>query len=341
MIENPSILIILMGSLGDVVRGLAVAVRLRRSIPGARITWLVEPKCKEAVDALPAIDEVIVFDRSHPVGGFLDLYRRLRRGVFDITLDMQRHLKSGLFSMLSGAPRRIGFARKDSKEFNWLFNNEHIPYEGTSLNKYDHYQRFVDYLGVSGNGPSPVLEGWSRGSGDEILSSLPIGVRTVGIVLGSSWKSKDWPAEYYRELIDRIARLQDTGVVLLGDGKARGLAAELAGSSERIDNRAGKTSLRELIACIRSCSVCIGPDSGPGHIASAVGTPYLALFGPTSAQRTAPAGAAAEVLDAAAACAPCYRRECPGLGQICMKSLTVDMVFDRLKQMLEDPREKH
>ena len=122
----PSILIILMGSLGDVARGLCLVSHIKAHRPESRITWLVEPKCADLVGLHPQIDHVIEFKRKRPVAALRDLYQNLQKEHFDITLDLQRILKSGFFSLLSRAKRRIGFHRKNAKELNWLFNNESI-----------------------------------------------------------------------------------------------------------------------------------------------------------------------------------------------------------------------
>ncbi|MBW1812903.1 MAG: hypothetical protein JRJ39_04275 [Deltaproteobacteria bacterium] len=140
---NASFLIILMGSLGDVARGLCVATHINKNLPGSKITWLIEPKWVELIDFHPYIDNVIVFNRVWNIFGVVGLYRKLKKEHFDITLDLQRHIKSGFFSFLSRAKRRIGFNRHDSKELNWIFNNERIDCFGEDLPKFLHYLKFL------------------------------------------------------------------------------------------------------------------------------------------------------------------------------------------------------
>ena len=123
----PSILIILMGSLGDVARGLCLISHIKNHLPASKVTWLIEKRRTDLVGFHPRLDKVIAFDRSGGISGVWNLYKALRREHFDITLDLQRLLKSGIFSLLSGAQRRIGFHRRNSKELNWVFNNEYIP----------------------------------------------------------------------------------------------------------------------------------------------------------------------------------------------------------------------
>ncbi len=145
----PSILIILMGSLGDVARGLCLIDHIKRNLPQSRVTWLVESKWSELVRLNRQIDRVIIFKRSCRLSAVWRLFEDLRRDHYDITLDLQRILKSGFISLLSGAKRRIGFHRRNAKEFNWLFNNEHIGYYSDDLPKISHYLKFTEYLGLS------------------------------------------------------------------------------------------------------------------------------------------------------------------------------------------------
>ncbi len=330
-----------MGSIGDVMRGLAVASRLRKELPAARITWLVEPKCAPLVRLHSGINETLVFHRSSPLKGLIQLRADLRSRNFDVCLDMQRHFKSGVFSMLSGAPRRIGFNRKDAKEGNFLFNNEHIPFCGDGVNKFDHYFKFLEHLGIGvGEEKTAFLADW----GSEIRGPDLNYRKSLGLVLGSSWESKDWPEGHCKHLIDRVLEVNDTGIVLLGDAASAGradrilqtLRGERGGQCDRVLNMAGKMSLEELAGAVRALDVCAGPDSGPGHIAAAVGTPYVALFGPTSAARTAPRGREVEVLSVSVPCGPCCRRRCPGLGTVCMTRIEPEEVFARVRRYLEE-----
>ena len=118
------ILIVLMGAIGDVTRGLPIAVRIKRSWPDSQISWAVEPLSAPLVTGHPAIDRVVVFDRKRGIAGYRNLIAELRTESYDLVLDMQRHFKSGMTSLLSGGKVRVGFHRRNAKEFNWLFNIE-------------------------------------------------------------------------------------------------------------------------------------------------------------------------------------------------------------------------
>ncbi|MFQ5903770.1 MAG: glycosyltransferase family 9 protein, partial [Candidatus Binatia bacterium] len=154
MTFNPkSVLIVLHGSIGDVTRALPLANLIRRGYPKATLVWAIEPAAFPLVEHHPAVDEVILFDRSHwwrNLGSFL---KRIRSERFDLVLDLQRHLKSGLISRWSGAPYRLGFHRHDAKELNWLFNNHHIPAAEDGISKLSHYLKFAEFLGIE---PHPI-----------------------------------------------------------------------------------------------------------------------------------------------------------------------------------------
>lgn len=322
------VLIVLMGSIGDVTRGLGLVRPLRRFLPNGTIGWLVEPTSAPIVRLMPEIDTVIEFDRPRGVAALGELRRELRRFNAGTTLDLQRHAKSGLFSWLSGAPRRVGFHRSNAKEGNWLFQTETIPFADDTLSKLDHYALFLGHLGCTAEVDSTPL--------DRVVAAPPVEGPYVVIVLGSAWASKDWlPAGYHR-LIGSILGVGRHAVVLVGDGRRRGLGDELVAAypGGPVLNIAGQTSLPELAAILRGARAAVGPDSGPGHIAAAVGTRYVGIFGPTSPARTAPRGSELLAVSAPVGCSPCYRRRCPGLDTICQRLVSPAAVWQRLAPLL-------
>jgi len=342
------ILITLMGSLGDVTRGLAIAAALKKFDPGTLITWLVEPKCQGIVRLSSYIDRVVLFERGNGFSALFAVRKRLREERYDVALDLQRHLKSGILTYLSGASRRIGFARSNAKEGNWLFSTERIPsYDEKITNKFEAYERFLDALevprlsaesssgasasyfpeaGLGGRAPSPLVEQVRRSS-----------QRYVVLVLGSSWDSKNWMGQGYLGVASEIFKRQ-IGVVLLGDSSQVQLAEQLTAKLPGVFNFLGKTSLEDLVSLLEHADAAVGPDSGPGHIAASVGTPYVGIFGATSPERTAPVGNYGRVIRASLGCSPCYLRHCPGLGRLCMRLITVDQVLGALLPLLEGDR---
>jgi len=334
---SKSVLIILMGALGDVVRGLCLVDAIKSAWPDARITWVVEPACSGLVRLHPRIDRVVVFERKRGLSGVLALKQELNKERYDITLDLQRHLKSGVFSLLSRAPRRIGFHRKDAKEGNWLFNTEHVPENGERISKIDHYLSFLAPLGIER--PQEISVGLENITLEWLTSPWKgkLGEPYLGVVLGSSWESKDWPIEGYEGLLNQLERTGLRRAVLLGDRSRVEMAASLEASAPRsiqVINLAGQTTLEELVAVLRGAAVCMGPDSGPGHICGALGTPHVTLFGPTPSVRNSPRGSEHLSLSSAVGCSPCKRRVCPGLGKVCMKLISPEAVIELIREAL-------
>lgn len=333
-----SFLIILMGSMGDVVRGLCLVSHIKNYLPKSRVTWLIEPKWSELVCIHPQIDKIIVFNRSRNVLGVWELYRDLSKEHFDITLDLQRHLKSGFFSLFSKAKRRIGFHRKNAKEFNWLFNNEYIGEVSNELElpKWRHYLKFTEYLGL----PTPAKLDFGITT-SEPAAGLPdiiaqLDEPFVVVVMGSSWESKDWIFENYLLLIRDLLSTVNRSVVLVGDNSKKADAAKLCDKigPGKLINLVGKTSLLEAVAVLKAAAAGVGPDSGPGHLSAAVGTPYVTLFGPTSAKRAAPYRCEPFVVQSDLNCISCYKKRCPDLDRRCMQLVTVEKVKEKLIEAL-------
>lgn len=326
-------LFVLLGALGDVVRGMSLVDALKHDRPNCHITWLVEPACRGVVALHAGVDEILVFQRERGLSGARAVWRELRKRDFDVTFDLQRHLKSGLFSWMSGAPIRVGFHPKDAKEGNWLFNNRFIAQQGEGISKVDHYLLFLGAIGL--NEPLLVSFGLNHHSLDQTEApwKQQLAKHYVVFVLGSSWDSKDWPQEGYAGLLNL---LQDYQVILLGDKSKVRMGASLTENSRSTNvlDLSGQTTLSELVALIKGATVCVGPDSGPGHIAGALGTPHITLFGPTSVIRNAPRGSEQLAITADVGCAPCKRRRCPGLNKICMRLIRPEEVYEKLVPFL-------
>ncbi len=335
---SPSILIILMGSLGDVARGLCLVCQIKANLPQSRVTWLVEPKWSELVRLNRQIDRVIIFKRAWRLSAVWQLFKDLRQDHFDITLDLQRILKSGFFSLLSGARRRIGFNRRNAKEFNWIFNNEHIGYFSDDLPKIRHYLKFTEHLGLPV--PDTLDFGFSSLNVAKTAPRIITELRQpfAAVVLGTSWETKNWFYEGYLGLIQRILTDRILKVVLLGDDSRATLAASLTVkiNTPNVIDLVGRTSLPQLAAVLKAAAVGVGPDSGPGHVAAAVKTPFVTLFGPTSAQRTAPFGFEQLVVEAGLSCAPCYKKRCPDRNRQCMHSIQPDAVMEKVAMALTE-----
>jgi heptosyltransferase-1 len=328
------ILIILHGSIGDVTRAIPLANLVRRGFPRARIAWAIEPAALPLVEHHPAVDEVIVFDRDRSPRSFWPFLAGIRARRFDLVLDLQRHLKSGVVSRWSGAPHRLGFNRRDAKEFNWLFNNHTIAPASNGASKLSDYLRFAEYLGIE---PRPIEWNFRLLPDEEAAvekMAREVGGRFAAYSIGGRWESKRWfPDEAAKSAVE-VKRRYGLEVVLLGGKEDAAFAAEMERQSPaRLFNWAGKTSLREVVGILSRAEFSVGPDSGLMHISAAVGTPVVSLWGPTDPLRTGPFGYQELVVQGRAACAPCYLKRCP-IGRVCMRSILSEEVLAKIDAAL-------
>lgn len=328
-VDAHRILVILLGAIGDVVRGLPLLMRLRRAYPQAHITWAIEPLSEPIIRHHPALDEVILFQRKGGARAFAAFLRRLRALRPDLTLDLQRHLKSGVSSLASGAPLRLGFDRRNSREGNWLFNNAHVPPRPHYSSKLEHFLTFADWLELP---PAPVEFGLHLAADEEVhVEQLlaPVPRPFVAAFVGSSCDSRLWFADRTARVLESLAQRGVSPVLLGGPGDVAFAASIGSQCQVPVYDLAGKTSLRDLFGIFARCAVAFGPDSGPMHIAAAVGAPVVSLWGATSSERSAPWGNADGVLEGVADCRPCFKKTCP-IGRVCMQAIEVEPVLQHL-----------
>ena len=195
-----------------------------------------------------------------------------------------------------------------------------------------HYLEFTEYLGL----PKPASLDFGLSCLDE-KSNLPNRVAKlnkpfIAVVMGSSWESKDWFFEGYHRLVKNILSLMKKPVVLLGDTSQVSSATKVCQKldSHELINLVGKTSIFELVAVLKAAATGVGPDSGPGHLAAAVETPYVALFGPTSPERAAPYNCEHLVVQSKVSCVSCYKKKCSDLDRVCMRRISVESVQEKL-----------
>jgi ADP-heptose:LPS heptosyltransferase len=256
-----------------------------------------------------------------------------------LVLDLQRHLKSGFISMLSGAPQRLGFAPANSKEFNHLFATHHIDVQPNMRLKLLQYQAFADALGLPA---APIEFGFELPPAEDrrargFVAGVPRPM--MGVILGSSWPSRIYFPESVAEVIRGLAFPVEGSPglfpVLLGSPDEQAMAAAVIDQLAQVPalNLTGRTSLRDLIGIFAECAVAFGPDSGPMHLAAAVGCPVVSLWGSTSPERSAPWGFSDLAISPEIPCHPCYLRECP-IGRECMRRISPDTVVNTVRLAL-------
>jgi lipopolysaccharide heptosyltransferase II len=257
--------------------------------------------------------------------------RKIRSKRFDLVLDLQRLFKSGFISRWSGARHRLAFNRLDSKEFNWIFNNHFIPATGDGISKLEHYLKFADYLGLP---PHPIE--WNLKLTDQEHSAVNRHLRQVRrsyavLFVGSRWESKQWFPSQIADCARLIYERHELDIVLLGRKEDQALAGEAVSHlGIPMTNLAGHTSVREAIGIIARARLAVGPDTGLMHIAAAVATPVVSLWGATSPLRTGPYGFENLVVQGKASCSPCYLKRCP-IGRICMQSIEMEAVAAKIR----------
>ena len=328
------ILIVLLGAIGDVTRALPLLTRLRRAYPQAHIAWAVEPAAVALLDYHPALDEVLLYQRGRGFRAFLPFLRTVRDYHFDLVLDLQRHLKSGLVSLWSRAPVRLGFHRTNTKEGNWLFNTQTIEAIPDFSLKLGQYLKFADALGLPDDEVCFDLR--LRPQEEQQVETLLAGTPHpfAAFFLGSRWPSRFWFPQATAEVAHTLQQEYGMGVVLVGGPSEVTFARQVSEATGlAVTNLSGKTSLRDLIGIFSRARFALGPDSGPMHIAAAVGIPVISLWGATSPIRSSPWRSETFVIRGEAACSPCYVRHCP-IGRACMQRITPVQVLEVVRKIV-------
>jgi heptosyltransferase I len=289
--RSSEICIVLLTGIGDVVHGLPVANAIKDDDPARRITWVAEPAPAQVLREHPSVDHVIVFRKNEGLRGVARLRDEFRGRRFDLTLNMQRHFKGVFPTIFSGAPTRIGLDRGKVREGVWRFSNRHIE-PGPWAHTQDMLLRFLGPLGI----PRPDPLEWRVTFSDaertcqaEFFDHLP-DAPVVGLVLGSNVARKDWPAERYAKLADAIAGRHEATVLLVGGpGVRERVAADVivrTASCGPVSTLAD--DVRQMMWTVDGCDLLVSPDSGPLHLAHALGVPVVGLYGHTNPARVGP-----------------------------------------------------
>jgi lipopolysaccharide heptosyltransferase I len=344
------ILLIKPSSLGDIIHGLPVLRALREKWPSARISWVVKEQWADILRGHPMIDELILLRPDSLTRGLRAFRKRLRQGEYDLAVDLQGLFRSGLIAGLSGAKTRLGFgnAREGAplfythrvtvaKELHAVDRNLALAASLLGRNSNPRVDHFTPNLFPLYVGPETYRRMIQRLT--DILpprggSGAGMGSPRIALFPGGRWDKKRWPADGFTRLGLHLNRELNARIILLGSGQ-EGRLIQSVGDGLKDAAALTDLNLREMAALLSEMDLVITNDSGPMHIASAVGTPVVALFGPTDPGRTGPYGSMNRVVRFEMPCSPCFRRPCIHPRFLCMESITVEEVMDGAKKMLQ------
>ena len=324
LLRNPQkILVVKPSSLGDVVHSLPFLNVLRERFPKAEIHWVIAYGLEGLLAGHLMINKLWIIHKdrwkkvSHVQNSFKEfhsLFRELRKEHFDIVIDLQGLLRSGIITRATGAPIRIGF--KEAREGSRFFYTHKVK-GGRDIHAVDRYLKIAAFLGCD---ISDIYFPFPLSFNSSLSEDYAV------IVPGARWKTKQWPSEKFGELTS-LLQLQ---TIIVGSKKDMDIASKIVSLSKgKALSLAGKTDLKGLIEVMRGARFVVSNDSGPMHIAAALGIPVFAIFGPTDPLRTGPYGKGHTIIREDISCAPCFKRTCDDLK--CMESLSVEKVYEIVK----------
>jgi lipopolysaccharide heptosyltransferase I len=347
------ILIVKTSAIGDVIHTLPALHCLRRHYPDARITWLVEEAAADVVVGHPALDRVLVSGRK----GWLREWRagerraawrkawrflrELRDSRYDLLIDFQGLLKSGIWVGLARSTRKVGFGRgMEHAEMSYLFLNERVPAVSMEMHAVDRELHLLRAIGVDcpevrfdlpltaadHEAAAKLLEAHGVAAGHPFVAINPM----------TTWPTKHWQPGKFAAVADRLAEEGRTVVFTGGPGDRAAVAAIGTMMRQKAVNLAGATSLKTLAALYARAQVVVSTDTGPMHVAAATGTPVVALFGPTAPWRTGPHGGTHHILRLGLPCSPCFKKECQYGTTACMADISVADVVAAVRNIANE-----
>lgn len=330
------LLIVRLTAIGDVIHGVPALCAIRRAYPDAHISWVVEGAGAQLLDGHPALDEVIRAPRRwyRSWRQIRELRATLRERSFDTAVDLQCLTKSALAAYLSGARRRLGVAGRHGRELSRVLNNERTLVRANHV--IDQYLGVLAPLGID----NPRVEfrlpetDADTAFADGLLSDYALQRRGFVIMNpGAGWTSKRWPPERYGELAARLLRSHGVPTLVAWAGEEeRTLAETILRSSDAAARLAPDTSLTQLAALERRAALFVGSDTGPMHLAVAVGTPAISLHGPSVASWCGAYGETNRRVQVELDESP--GRKQPGADDYAMRAIGVDMVAEHCDEML-------
>ncbi len=345
-----------MSGLGDVVHALNALALLRRERPGAHIAWLVEDRFADLLRGHPHIDDLISVPRrqwgrmlrrplrlTSLVERMRQVAARLREGQYRVSIDFQSSLKSAWIVWSADAGIRIGFGAGVNREFNYLVQNARVRVQSGRLHRIERDIALLAPLGIEPRYAEPLIptdEGHARMAASTVTSLSGDGPLIV-VHPGTSGfaEFKRWLPDRYARVADRLVRERKARILVTwGPGESSLAESVVRPMQERGMVSPPTNALGELCELLRRADLFIGGDTGPMHIASALGVPVVALFGPKDPLQTGPYCSRSVVVTGQATCRPCTRRRCPHVR--CMTSITTDQVTEAALQVLDGGGER-
>lgn len=335
------LLIVKLSSIGDVVQALAVLEPLRPLC--SHLGWVVEPPSLSLLEGHPLLERVHLFPKERLRQGLsganlLATLRGLRaelvRERYDTVLDLQGLFKSALVVRLSGARRRVGFAA--TRELSYLALTERVPPGRLERHAVLKYLDLARHLGGRvGRVSFPLAV---RPEEAARVEALAAGRKLVVVSPRTRWQSKEWPPARFAALVRLLSEEFAATVALCGaqDERAELEAIRTRSGAGGVINLAGELNLREFAHLCRRARLAVSCDSGPMHLAAAVGTPVVALFGPTAPWRTGPFGAIHRVVRKGLTCSPCFRKHCAS--RACLETIGEAEVLEVARPLWEAGR---
>ncbi|MEK6802273.1 MAG: putative lipopolysaccharide heptosyltransferase III [Nitrospirota bacterium] len=335
-----NILIIKLRHIGDVLLSTPVLRGLRAAFPHAQLTMLVNRGTEGVLAHNPDVNEVLCLEKGS-CGAQLKFVQMLRRRGFDAVIDLTDGDRSAIIGLVTGAPVRIGF----NAEHRWrglLYSAVAKP-RPIDQHRVDYDLCALRALGLDTKPGTPalyaspadeqVVESWMQEAGLLSTQAPPL---LVLLQPGARYSLKVWSHERFAQLADRLADKFACRILLGGDQREREVAEQVAHKTRCAPLVvAGKFSLLQFASLVKRCALFVGNDGGAMHIASTMGTPVVALFGPTYPQRWGPRGGPTQVIYKGLDCRACYHPTCLRGDESCMQQITVDEVFTASSRMLE------
>lgn len=333
------VLIVKLSAIGDVIHTIPFLKTLKLSFPDWQIDWALEDVTYPLLRGNPLLNRAIVlkrksWTRGKELKGLLETFKVLRNTRYDMVIDLQGLLKSGLITGLTKAREKIGLSI--SREFSWLFYSRSIEVDierHALLRTLDVAKKLGAKL-ISEDARVYLSEE-ERSEYDKIFKNLGLLPKSYIVINPvAKWPTKLWLKERFSVLADRITQELGCKVVFTGSkADQEYIHGILMHTKDKHIDLSGSITLRELSFLLEQAKALVSTDTGPMHIATAMGCPVVALFGPTSPNRTGPYGEGHKVIRAGLPCSPCFKKFCPDT--VCMSSIDVEKVLKGLTDLVE------